>query len=217
MEKKQTGTWNPNAYTPLTRAEILEAQKHTQSASGAARYLGTTLHRYRKYAEIHGIYEQHKNQRGVGIAKGFASRPSSIPLKDIFENKHPTYNLVRLKYRLIAQKLLTEECALCGCAERRITDGKTPLLLSFRNGVRDYQLSNLILLCYNCLFLTTGSPSVASRNYIKKSFTDPSYFKNEVKNLPGYAIPESEVQPAVSPDDIAAIQAEALHELNNTV
>ena len=78
---------------PILRAEIEEAQRNTNSNMAAARYLNVSYERYRRYAKLYGIFEQHLNPQGNGIDKGFSKRPTSIPLKEIFAGKHPTYSI----------------------------------------------------------------------------------------------------------------------------
>jgi hypothetical protein len=170
---KYIGNNRGNKLYPISRADIELAQKHTKSNSEAARFLGTGYARYKRYAKIYNLFDRHLNKEGFGIPKGFAAKSSSVKLADIFANKYPGYSLVRLKHRMVARNLILEECALCGFKEKRITDSKTPLLLTFKNGKKDFAMDNLHLLCYNCLFLTTGSPSVANRHYIEKSFKEP--------------------------------------------
>lgn len=160
-------------HRPILRSEIEEAQRNTNSNMAAARFLGVDYRQYRKYAQLYNLFEQHLNERGVGIDKGFSKKATSVPLKDIFANKYPKYSLARLKNRLIARKKLEEKCNLCGFDEKRITDKKVPLIINFINGEKDFTLSNLELLCYNCIFLTTGAPSVVHRGQIEKSFTNP--------------------------------------------
>jgi len=172
---------NPNytsgrgpAVKPLLRSEIEEAQRHTNSNKAAARYLQVGYKRYRKYAMLYNLFDSHSNQSGVGIDKGWSMRPSSISLRDIFAGKHPKYSMARLKNRLIARKKIVEQCASCGFNERRITDKKVPLMLTFLDGNHsNYSLANLALYCYNCMFLTTGSPNVVNKIYIEKSFLEP--------------------------------------------
>ena len=101
---------NPNASPgggkaiPILRSQILEAQKHTNSNAAAARWLNASYNRYRKYAMLYGLFEQHLNQEGIGIDKGLSKRPTSIPLKEILAGNHPDYSLAKLKNRLIAFK-----------------------------------------------------------------------------------------------------------------
>ena len=63
----------------------------------------------------------------------------------------------KLKYRLITEGYLLEECASCGFHERRVLDYKMPLLLHFKDGnKKNYRKENTELLCYNHFFLTVG-------------------------------------------------------------
>lgn len=170
-EQKNAGG-RPNEI--LLRSDIEEAQRNSNSSAGAARWLKTSFNRYKKYAQLYGIYERHNNKRGVGVDKGWSKNVNSIPLKEILEGKHPNYRVAKLKNRLVARKKIEEICSICGFNERRITDKKIPLILSFKDGNRkNFKLDNLVLLCYNCMFLTTGAPSVVHRREIEKSFTDP--------------------------------------------
>lgn len=172
---------NPNvtkmgrpAYQPLLRSQIEEAQRHTNSNLSAARWLGTSYRRYKRFAELYGLFEGHLNISGVGIDKGWSMKPTSIPLKDILAGNHPDYSLARLKNRLLARKKLIPVCNLCGFDEKRITDGQVPLIIDFLDGNRKrFALDNLQLLCYNCLFLTSGAPQVVNRKQIQKSFLHP--------------------------------------------
>lgn len=166
---------NGSKAVPILRSAILEAQKHTNSNAAAARWLNVSYGRYRKYAKLYGLFDQHMNQEGIGIDKGLSKRPTSIPLKEILAGNHPDYSIAKLKNRLLARKKLVEECACCGFNEKRITDGRAPLMMRFKdNNHKNFSLDNLTLYCYNCMFLTTGAPSVVYRtSHIEKSFTTP--------------------------------------------
>lgn len=143
---------------PILRHQIEDAQRHTKSNMAAARYLGVSYPRYRQYAQLYGLFEQHLNVKGIGVDKGFSKRPTTIPLREILEGKHPTYSRPKLKNRLIARGLLPHHCQLCGFDEQRVTDKQVPLILQFKDGDPTHmQLENLHLLCYNCMFLTEGS------------------------------------------------------------
>lgn len=141
---------------PILRREIEEAQQNTRSGAEAARYLGVSYNTYKKYSKLYGIFEQHKNPSGKGIPKsGMAGH--KYPLEEILEGKHPTYNVKLLRERLIKSGMFDEKCMLCGFEERRITDYKVPLMLVFKDGDRtNHKLENLMLLCYNCAYLTVG-------------------------------------------------------------
>lgn len=205
---------------PLTRAEILEAQKHTKSNRAASLYLKVGYIRYRRYAKIYKLFDSHANPTGIGTSKGYATKPSTVPLRDIFANKHPKYSLSRLKNRLIARNIVMETCAMCGFGEKRITDSKTPLIVTFKNGVKDFAKDNLQLLCYNCLFLTTNSPPVAYKGYITKSFESPEEIPERwdvaFRKADAIEVNESNVDADPSTEEYLNIRDEVLKEISET-
>jgi hypothetical protein len=159
---------------PLLRSDIEEAQAHTNSNLSAARWLKVSYRRYKKYAVLYNLFDSHLNPTGIGVDKGFSKKPTNTPLRDILANKHPKYSPAKLKNRLVARRKLVEECNLCGMNEKRIGDNKTPLMINFIDGNHsNFSLSNLNLLCYNCMFLTTGAPTVVNKNLIEKSIRNP--------------------------------------------
>ena len=84
------------------------------------------------------------------------------PINKILNNQFPDFPIHRLKDKLVRSGIKKSECEQCGFSERRITDGKIPLLLNFEDGNRhNHQLENLKILCYNCTF-------VSGRGYIKR-------------------------------------------------
>ena len=212
---KKVGANKNSRFIPISKADIEYAQSQTKSNMEAARFLGVGYMRYRRYAKIYNLFDKHLNQTGIGTAKGYAAKASTIPLKDVFANKHPGYSLIRLKHRMIARNLVLEECAMCGFKEKRITDSKTPLLLTFKNGKKDFTQDNLELLCYNCLFLTTGAPTVANRGYIEKSFNEPDKIPKrwDIDPRPADVLDIGEKEPENTPDDFLSMQEEILKEL----
>lgn len=176
MSKKVVGNGRRGPATPpLLKSQIEEAQRNTNSNRQAAIFLNVGYARYKRYAKIYGLFDSHANPLGLGTTKGFAARPNSVALRDVFANKRPRYSMLRLKWRMVARGMLNETCGMCGFCEKRITDNKTPLMLTFKNKLRDYTRDNLWLLCYNCMFLTTGAPWAAHKDRIKTSLTDPNY------------------------------------------
>jgi hypothetical protein len=181
----------------------------------AARFLGVGYMRYRRYAKIYGLFDSHANPTGIGTSKGYAAKASTIPLKDVFANKHPGYSMIRLKHRMIARNLLAEECDMCGFKEKRLTDSKTPLILTFKSGKKDFTQNNLQLLCYNCLFLTTGAPTVANRGYIVKSFNEPEKIPKrwDIDHRPADALDVGETDSDNTQGGFDDIHTEILKEL----
>lgn len=201
---------------PLLKYEIEEAQRHSRSAAEASRYLGVDPRTYKKYADIYGIYGLLLNKRGFGTDKGFAkTQKHTVKLKDVFANKHPDYPMQRLKYRMIVRKIIPDLCDCCGFDEGRFTDGKKPLILTFREEKGDFTPTNLVLLCYNCVFLTKGAPSVVNKKTIKRSLTRPESLS---KSMDPYLDPDpkrmtSEPEDDLDDDEIEALKREINKEL----
>ena len=150
---------------PLTKEQILAAMAKTKSNMAAARYLNCSYVHYKKWAKIYesdthdNLFEQHKNQAGVGIPKFLRVGKKEPALLDIIEGRANASSFTpdKIKYRLITEGYLEEKCAMCGFCERRVLDYKMPLLLHFKDGnKKNYKLDNIELLCYNHYFLTVG-------------------------------------------------------------
>lgn len=151
---------------PLLESEIKEAQNRALSAMEAARILNVSYNTYKKYAELYGIFDDLKNQIGIGIPKGFANNIMVAKLDDILAGKHPSYPVWKLKNRLISEGYLLEKCNNCGFEERRVTDGKVPLVLDFIDDDRtNYTYDNLRFLCFNCAYLIRGNLTGPRKSY----------------------------------------------------
>ncbi len=144
---------------PLSKEQILAAQAKTKSNMAAARYLHVSYQHYKKWAKLYKLFANHKNQSGKGIPK-FLKGPKKMPhMLEIIEGRiaASSFDPNKLKYALIEQGYLLEECAVCSFNERRVLDYKMPLLLHFQdNNSNNYSLDNVQLLCYNHYFLTVG-------------------------------------------------------------
>ena len=144
---------------PLSKEQILAAQAKTKSNMAAARYLHVSYQHYKKWAKLYKLFDRHKNQSGKGIPK-FLKGPKKMPhMLEIIEGRiaASSFDPNKLKYALIEQGYLSEECAVCSFKERRVLDYKMPLLLHFKdNNSNNYSLDNVQLLCYNHYFLTVG-------------------------------------------------------------
>ena len=144
---------------PLSKEQILAAQAKTKSNMAAARYLHVSYQHYKKWAKLYKLFDNHKNQSGKGIPK-FLKGPKKMPhMLEIIEGRiaASSFDPNKLKYALIEQGYLSEECSVCSFKERRVLDYKMPLLLHFKdNNKKNYKLDNVELLCYNHYFLTVG-------------------------------------------------------------
>ncbi|MCP4482436.1 MAG: hypothetical protein GY817_06650 [bacterium] len=144
---------------PLSKEQIVAAQAKTKSNMAAARYLHVSYQHYKKWAKLYKLFDGHKNQSGKGIPK-FLKGPKKMPhMLEIIEGRiaASSFDPNKLKYALIEQGYLSEECAICAFKERRVLDYKMPLLLHFQDGnSNNYSLDNVQLLCYNHYFLNVG-------------------------------------------------------------
>jgi len=151
----------------LSRDVCKNAIANTNSAKAAARYLGVDYYTFRSYSKLYKsddgtqtLFESCKNPAAKGIPK-FKKDGKKIPLLlDIIEGRVgvESYDPNKIKYRLIAEGWIKEECALCGFHERRVIDYRMPLLLHHKdNNKKNFKLDNIELLCYNCFYLFQGN------------------------------------------------------------
>ena len=152
---------------PLSKDQILRAMSQTLSNRAAARWMGVSYVHYKKWAKTYdateegykNLFEQHLNQAGKGIPKYLRANGPEPALEDIVEGRVDvsSFSPDKLKYRLVTEGYLLEECSQCGFNERRVLDYKIPLLLHFKdNNKKNYRKENIEFLCYNCYFLTIG-------------------------------------------------------------
>jgi hypothetical protein len=145
---------------PLLEWEIKEAQKKARSAFEAARVLGVSYNTYKKWAKVYGIFEDLKNQAGLGISKINPMTGKKYNMEDVLNGMYPNYPLWKLKARLIKNGYVREECNCCGFNERRLTDHKVPLILDFLDSnKKNHSLDNMRVICFNCYFLQIGNLS----------------------------------------------------------
>ena len=149
----------------LTKEDIVRAQNVTRSNMAAARYLHVSYNHYKKYAKMYkddatgqSLFEMHKNQQGIGVAKPYNVKKGKYSMEDILEGAYPEYPVSNLKKRILTNSILEECCENCGFQERRVVDYTVPLLLDHMDGDRtNHRRWNLRMLCYNCYYLMVGN------------------------------------------------------------
>jgi hypothetical protein len=152
-----------------TKEQILSAMDKTKSVRACARYLNCSYQHLKPIMKFYeatepgykNLFEQHKNQCGKGIPKFLSNGKSKgdFSIADILEGRVDpvSFNPGKIKYKLIQEGYLKEECYTCGFHEHRVLDYKMPLILNFKDGNKmRYVLDNLEMLCYNCYFLYQG-------------------------------------------------------------
>jgi len=152
----------------LSKDQVVMAMNKTKSVRAAARYLNVSYQHLKKWMKLYKdengntLFESHKNQAGKGIPKFLSSAPfgrKDPAILDIIEGRiDPAhFNPQKIKYRMVQEGYLKEECNHCGFQERRVSDYKIPLILHFKDkNKQHYRLENLEMLCYNCFFLSVG-------------------------------------------------------------
>lgn len=176
----------------LSEQQIRSAMAHTLSNRAAARYLNVTWETYKKYAityydPITGktLYELHNNKSGKGLLKHQPFKKDPALETILVEGMSiESYNITKLKHRLLHNGLLPHECSKCGFSEKRSLDFKVPILLNFKNGIKsDWRLENLEMLCYNCYFLNIGDIFTARETKLLEDFGAPKGKGFEVEPL----------------------------------
>lgn len=167
----------------LTETEVKEALERAGSALGAARILGVSYPTFKRRARDMGIHKtpgwpvKKKTQKSRGPISPFKGK---FPLDEILQNKHPNFPAHRLKDKLIRGGVKSCECEQCGFSERRLTDGKVPLLLNFNDGNNNnFLIENLRILCYNCTF--TSGKGYISRGPDFSKYFDPDVMQGSKK------------------------------------
>ena len=150
----------------LTKNMIEESQKHSKSNMEAARWLKVSYNTYKKWAKYYNVFDNHINQAGVGIKKGWGTY--KIKMEDIFSgNTKCNYPLSILKKRLVEEGWVEEECGICKWNESLLTDNKICLKIDFVDGSSENKsYENMRLLCPNC-YLSFNGMFEKSRRFCK--------------------------------------------------
>lgn len=159
----------------LSETDIRYAMENTKSAAAAAEFLKVSYETFRKYASMYidrdtdkTLFELHKNQSGIGIAKDVQkATQGKYSITNILQGDFPKYPVWKLRNRLLVLGIFKEECAVCGYCERRVTDDTVPLLLDHMDGdITNHRVENLQMLCLNCYYQMTGNPKLTASDTV---------------------------------------------------
>ncbi len=129
----------------INDTEFREVVSSSKTMAQASAKLGLHFNTFKRIAVEMGVYSP--NPSGKGIKKNMSSK--SIPINEILDGLHPSYQTYKLKNRLIKEKILENICSECGLNEWN--NKPINLELDHINGVRtNHKLENLRLLCPNC-------------------------------------------------------------------
>ena len=123
----------------LLKTNIIYAMENSKSNMEAARFIRVSYPTYKKYAKMYkddatgqSLFDMHKNQQGVGVAKPYNVKKGKYAMEDILEGAYPEYPVSNLKKRIISNSILEECCD-------------------------NHRRWNLRMLCYNCYYLMVGN------------------------------------------------------------
>ena len=90
-----------------------------------------------------------RRAKKLGLTFKIGGNNAHVPLDEILEGKHPHYQTLKLKKRIIKEKILPYECKECGISSWR--NNNLSLHLDHKDGdCKNHKLENLRLLCPNC-------------------------------------------------------------------
>ena len=157
---------NPFKGRPIPKTRIEGAIRSTLSIRAAAIHLGVAYNTFKKYAIMYDLFEQNKNQAGVGVtSKG--NTGWGVKIQDLFDGKHPNYPHWKLQERIVRDGYLKQCCSNCDYDDYREVDMRGPYIITFLDGdPTNHSLDNLALLCYNCFFIMkpTGKMLTTPKN-----------------------------------------------------
>lgn len=129
------------------RREIIRVCKTSTSMSEASRLLGIHFNTFKRIAISCGCYKPNPGLKGYSRPK--IEGHGKVPLSEILDGKHPSYQTYKLRVRLIAVGIKSNACEECKTSK---WNGKhISCELHHINGNRqDHRLTNLKMLCPNC-------------------------------------------------------------------
>jgi 5-methylcytosine-specific restriction endonuclease McrA len=121
--------------------QIKEAYEKYETLHIASSELGMTIVSLWRRAKKIGLAWKDKNYRSV--------QPTKIPTIEILDGRHPYYQTLKLKKRLIKEGIKENKCDICGITE---WNGKLiSMQLDHINGdSHNHKLENLRMICPNC-------------------------------------------------------------------
>lgn len=179
----------------LTEEQVRSALASASSVKEAARKMHISYPTFKKYCKMYvdlntgqTLFDKFKNPAGKGVkSKNWDKLKANYYLDRVLktgQDPRPE-RVAKLKEIVLEKMLIPQVCNKCGYHERRLTDMKPPLLLSFKNKNKsDWRLENLELLCYNCYFLWIGDPfKSATLKKIEAIDLDTDVYQKEVQDF----------------------------------
>lgn len=131
----------------IDKQVLIDAVESSNTMAKAAVKTGLHFNTFKRYTVELGIYNP--NQGGKYEKKPKAEGKNKIPLLEILEGLHPSYQTFKLKNRLYGEGLKENKCERC-----EISEWNNELLqceLEHIDGNRsNHKFENLMILCPNC-------------------------------------------------------------------
>jgi hypothetical protein len=131
----------------ISKQQIEEALVGSISMAEAAAKMKIHFSTFKRYAQSFGLYNPNMGRKGSSKPK--QDGVGKIPLNEILEGKHPSYQTYKLKKRLYKEGLKENKCEECG-----VDSWNGQVLeceLDHVDGDRtNHKLTNLKVLCPNC-------------------------------------------------------------------
>jgi len=154
----------------------------------ALRRLGISTHgnnykTFKKYIKKYNISTEHFGLKHDTVVK--LNKEKAIPLKEIFEGKHPNIHNYIIKKKLLAAGIKTNKCEICGQNEK--WNGLHLIMqLDHVNGIStDHRLENLRLICPNCHTQTSTycgkNNKLAGKGKYRKKYKDRKEYYQKTK------------------------------------
>ena len=146
----------------VTDEQIIQAIETNTTMRQAAISLGVNPTTLKERAIKLGVYAP--NQGRKGGERPLQNVDRTIPLDEILNGQHPTYQTHRLRLRLFESGLKEQKCEICGTSQWQ--GQQLSLILDHINGINDdHRFANLRIVCPNCDSLL---PTFCGRNKKKK-------------------------------------------------
>ena len=114
----------------------------------ASRKLNCHFNSFKKRAIELGCYKS--NQSGKGILKPKLDGNGKIPLSEILNGKHPSYQTFKLKIRLLKENIKQNICEICNIGPIWNNKQLNCELDHIDGDSSNHLLKNLRMLCPNC-------------------------------------------------------------------
>jgi len=127
--------------------KIINACKNYKTMAGACASIGLHFNTFKRHALRLGVYNP--NQGGFGTSRPKNEGNGKFYLQDILGGKHPQYQTLKLKERLITENIKERKCEICNI---KYWNGKQLTMeLDHIDGDRtNHLLENLRIICPNC-------------------------------------------------------------------